>query len=48
VNEVRDIAFRLAEIVASDARARRINFDWIEPGRKIRVRIDQNQARCSA
>jgi len=25
--------------------ARRINFDWIEPGRKIRVRIDQNQAR---
>ena len=44
-NEVRDIAFRLAEIVASDARARRVNFDWIEPGRKIRVRIDQDQAR---
>ena len=45
VNEVRDIAFRLAEIVASDGRARRVNFDWIEPGRKIRVRIDQDQAR---
>jgi multidrug efflux pump subunit AcrB len=45
VNEVRDIAFRLAEIVASDARARRVNFDWIEPGRKVRVRIDQDQAR---
>jgi len=45
VNEVRDIAFRLAEIVASDNRARRVNFDWIEPGRKIRVRIDQDQAR---
>jgi multidrug efflux pump subunit AcrB len=45
VNEVRDIAFLLAEIVASDGRTRRVNFDWIEPGRKIRVRIDQDQAR---
>ena len=45
VNEVRDIAFRLAQIVAADDRARRINFDWIEPGRKIRIRIDQDQAR---
>jgi multidrug efflux pump subunit AcrB len=45
VNEVRDIAFRLAQVVASDARARRINFDWIEPARQVRVRIDQDQAR---
>ena len=45
VNEVRDIAFRLAQVVAADDRARRINFDWIEPGRKIRLRIDQDQAR---
>jgi multidrug efflux pump subunit AcrB len=45
VNEVRDIAFRLAQIVASDARARRVNFDWIEPARKVRIRIDQDQAR---
>jgi multidrug efflux pump subunit AcrB len=45
VNEVRDIAFRLAQIVASDARARRINFDWIEPARQVRIRIDQDQAR---
>jgi multidrug efflux pump len=45
LNEVRDIAFRMAQIVASDARARRINFDWIEPGRKVRIRVDQDQAR---
>jgi multidrug efflux pump len=45
VNEVRDIAFELAQIVASDARARRVNFDWIEPARKVRIRIDQDQAR---
>ncbi len=45
VNEVRDIAFRLAQTVASDARTRRINFDWIEPARQVRIRIDQDQAR---
>ena len=45
MNEVRDIAFRLAQVVATDARARRINFDWIEPGRQVRIRIDQDQAR---
>ena len=30
---------------AWNGRARRVNFDWIEPSRKIRVRIDQDQAR---
>jgi multidrug efflux pump len=45
VNEVRDIAFRVAQVVASDARTRRINFDWIEPARQVRIRIDQDQAR---
>jgi multidrug efflux pump len=45
LNEVRDAAFRLAQIVAGDARARQVNFDWIEPARKVRVRIDQDQAR---
>jgi multidrug efflux pump subunit AcrB len=45
LNEVRDIALRLAQIVASDTRARQVNFDWIEPGRKVRVRVDQDQAR---
>jgi multidrug efflux pump len=45
LNEVRDAAFRLAQIVAGDARARQVNFDWIEPARKVRIRIDQDQAR---
>ena len=45
VNEVRDIALRLAQVVAADARTRRINFDWIEPARQVRIRIDQDQAR---
>jgi multidrug efflux pump len=45
LNEVRDAAFHLAQIVAGDARARQVNFDWIEPARKVRIRIDQDQAR---
>ncbi|MFY9626270.1 MAG: efflux RND transporter permease subunit, partial [Rhodoplanes sp.] len=45
LNEVRDSAFRLAQIVAADARTRQVNFDWIEPARKVRIRIDQDQAR---
>jgi multidrug efflux pump len=45
LNEVRDIALRLAQIVASDPRARTVNFDWIEPARTVRIRIDQDQAR---
>jgi multidrug efflux pump subunit AcrB len=45
VNEVRDIALKMAQIVAGDARVRRVNFDWIEPARQVRIRIDQDQAR---
>jgi multidrug efflux pump len=45
LNEVRDIAMQLAQVVATDGRARRINFDWIEPARQVRIRIDQDQAR---
>src|SRR5262249_54883154 len=45
VNEVRDVALRLAQGGSSDSRARRVNFDWMEPGRKVRIRVDQDQAR---
>ena len=45
VDQVRDIALRLAEIVSSDPDTRRVNFDWMEPARMVRVKIDQDQAR---
>ncbi|HZC55288.1 MAG TPA: efflux RND transporter permease subunit [Xanthobacteraceae bacterium] len=45
LNQVRDIALQLAQIVGSDGRAQRINFDWMEPARQVRIRIDQDQAR---
>src|SRR5271167_3875367 len=45
ISELRDIALRLAQIVATDPTARHVNFDWMEPARMVRVQIDQDQAR---
>jgi multidrug efflux pump subunit AcrB len=43
--QVRDIAYRLAGVVATDPRSQSINFDWIEPMRTLRVRVNQDEAR---
>jgi multidrug efflux pump len=45
ITQVREIALQLATLVATNADARRVNFDWMEPARMVRVRIDQDQAR---
>jgi multidrug efflux pump subunit AcrB len=45
LSQVRDIAFRLAEVMAADPLTRTVNYDWIEPAREIRIRVDQDQAR---
>jgi len=45
ISEVRDIALRLAQIVATDSGSRHVNFDWMEPARMVRIHIDQDQAR---
>jgi multidrug efflux pump len=45
LTQVRDIAFRLAQIVATNPQAETVNFDWIEPAREVRIRIDQDEAR---
>ena len=45
ISEVRDIGLQLAQVVATSAGARHINFDWMEPARMVRIRIDQDQAR---
>ncbi|WP_018387281.1 efflux RND transporter permease subunit [Ancylobacter sp. FA202] len=42
---VRDIAFKLAEVIAADPLTRTVSYDWIEPAREIRIRVDQDQAR---
>jgi multidrug efflux pump len=42
---VREIAYKLSAVVASDPRTEKINFDWIEPQRTLRMRVNQDQAR---
>ncbi|HEY4210315.1 MAG TPA: efflux RND transporter permease subunit [Steroidobacteraceae bacterium] len=43
--KVTDIAYRVAGVMASDPRAYSINFDWIEPMRTLRIRVNQDEAR---
>jgi multidrug efflux pump subunit AcrB len=44
-DEVTRIAQDLAQVVAAAPGARHVNFDWMEPARQLKVRIDQEQAR---
>jgi len=44
-DEVTQIAQRLAQVVAANPQARHVNFDWMEPARQLRLKIDQDQAR---
>jgi multidrug efflux pump len=43
--KVRDVALEVARTVASNERVVHTNFDWIEPARQLRIRIDQDEAR---
>ena len=45
LDEVTEIAQRLASIIAAAPGARGVNFDWMEPARQLRLQIDQDQAR---
>jgi multidrug efflux pump subunit AcrB len=43
-DEVTQIAQRLAQVIAANPQARHVNFDWMEPARSLKLRIDQDQA----
>jgi multidrug efflux pump subunit AcrB len=43
--QVREIALKLAQIVATIPQAVHVNFDWIEPTRQVRILVDQDEAR---
>ena len=45
IETVRQIAFALARAMAANPATERVNFDWIEPTREVRIRVDQDQAR---
>jgi multidrug efflux pump subunit AcrB len=43
--QVREIAFRVAQAMAENRNVEKVNFDWIEPARTLRMRVDHDQAR---
>ena len=43
--KVSDVAYQIAAVIATDAHSQSINFDWIEPLRTLRIRVNQDQAR---
>ena len=45
IAQVRDIALKLAQVVAKNPQVVHVNFDWFEPARQVRIQIDQNEAR---
>jgi multidrug efflux pump len=45
IAQVRDIALKLAQAVATNNQVVHVNFDWFEPARQVRIQIDQNEAR---
>jgi multidrug efflux pump subunit AcrB len=45
IGVVRDIALKLANVVAANPQAEHVNFDWIEPTREVRIVVDQDEAR---
>lgn len=42
---VREIAFKVAQIMGSHASVQKVNFNWVEPARMVKIRVDQDQAR---
>jgi multidrug efflux pump subunit AcrB len=44
-DKVRAIAFQLAQVIGSEAGARNVNYNWMEPARMVRIRVDQDKAR---
>ncbi|MHB2169859.1 efflux RND transporter permease subunit [Alsobacter sp. R-9] len=45
IAEVRGIAMRVAQTIAANPRTKQVGFDWIEPSREVRLKVDQDEAR---
>lgn len=45
IDQIREISLKLAAVVAANPDAVSVNYDWIEPTRQVRIRVDQNEAR---
>jgi multidrug efflux pump len=44
-DKIRGIAYTVADAVGNNPHTRQVSFDWIEPSRTLRIRVDQDQAR---
>jgi multidrug efflux pump subunit AcrB len=42
---VREIAWQVAQVMGTEAGVQNVNFNWMEPARTLRIRVDQDQAR---
>ena len=45
VERVREIAQQVAALMADTPGSRHVHFDWMEPARQLRVKVDQDEAR---
>jgi multidrug efflux pump subunit AcrB len=45
ISQVREIALKLAQVMAKNPQVVHVNYDWFEPARQVRIKIDQNEAR---
>jgi multidrug efflux pump subunit AcrB len=43
--QVRAIAFKVAQVMQAASGAENVNYNWMEPARTVRIRVDQDQAR---
>jgi multidrug efflux pump subunit AcrB len=44
-DEVREVAYKVAEILGANPSARNVHYDWMAPGRTARIRVHQDEAR---
>jgi multidrug efflux pump subunit AcrB len=44
-DQVRDIVFRVAQVIGAEAAVQKVNYNWSEPARTVRIRVDQDEAR---
>jgi multidrug efflux pump subunit AcrB len=44
-DQVRATALKVAQLLGSDPATRNVNYNWMDPARMVRIRVDQDQAR---
>ncbi len=44
-DQVRAIAFEVAQVVGTEPGARNVNYNWMKPARMVQIRVDQDKAR---